>query len=150
MRGPVVKNLPANAGDMDSIPGPRRSQHAMEQLSPCATAIEPMLQSLGAATSEEPVLCNEKPLQLHWSPHLLQLERESHSSEAPVPKINKQIHLFKRRNYDAGGIKFANQLTVKWEIILVYPGVVQTVFLHNFCVEALTTNVMVFEGAFRQ
>ena len=22
--GPVVKNLPANAGDMDSIPGPRR------------------------------------------------------------------------------------------------------------------------------
>ena len=28
---PLVKNLPANAGDVDSIP------HAMEQLSPCTT-----------------------------------------------------------------------------------------------------------------
>ena len=35
--GAVVKNLPANAGDMGSSPGPGRSH---EQLSPCATTTE--------------------------------------------------------------------------------------------------------------
>ena len=39
--GPVVKNLPAKAGDMGSIPDPRRQ--ATELLSLCATTIEPML-----------------------------------------------------------------------------------------------------------
>ena len=39
--GAVVKNLPANAGDTSSIPGPGRFPHAMEQLSPCATTTEP-------------------------------------------------------------------------------------------------------------
>ena len=37
--GSVVKNIPVNARDMGSIPGP----HAMEQLSPCATTTEPVL-----------------------------------------------------------------------------------------------------------
>ena len=41
--GTVVKNPPANAGDTGSSPGPGRSPHAMEQLSPCATATEPVL-----------------------------------------------------------------------------------------------------------
>ena len=35
--GAVVKNLPANVGDMGSSPGPGRSHM---QLSPCATATE--------------------------------------------------------------------------------------------------------------
>ena len=34
--GPVVKNLPCNAGDTGSVPGQgTKIQHAMEQLSPC-------------------------------------------------------------------------------------------------------------------
>ena len=39
--GTVVKNLPANAEDKGSIPGPGR--HATEQLSPCTTTTEPAL-----------------------------------------------------------------------------------------------------------
>ena len=38
--GSVVKNLPANAGDMGSIPG---VPHAAEQLSLCIITIEPVL-----------------------------------------------------------------------------------------------------------
>ena len=39
----VVKNLPANAGDMVSVPGQGKISDAMEQLSPCATTTEPVL-----------------------------------------------------------------------------------------------------------
>ena len=41
--GPVVKNLPSNAGDAGSIPG-RRSEmsHDTGQLNPCAVTSEPM------------------------------------------------------------------------------------------------------------
>ena len=38
--GAVVKNLPANAGDTGSSPGPGRS-HMPRATSPCATTIEP-------------------------------------------------------------------------------------------------------------
>ena len=69
----MVKNLPANAGDTNSIPGPRGSE---EQLSPCVTAAEPLpsawelqLQSSCVKTIEAPCLepraCalqQEKPL----------------------------------------------------------------------------------------
>ena len=41
--GAVVKNLPANAGDMGSSPGPGRSHMPTEQLSPRATTTEPAL-----------------------------------------------------------------------------------------------------------
>ena len=45
--GPVVKNLPANAGGTGSIPGSGKIPHAEEQLSPCAPTTEPMcLESL--------------------------------------------------------------------------------------------------------
>ena len=39
--GTVVKNPPANSGDMGSSPGPGRSH--MPQLSPCAATTEPVL-----------------------------------------------------------------------------------------------------------
>ena len=39
--GAVDKNPPANAGDMDLIPGPGRFHTCREQLSPCATTAEP-------------------------------------------------------------------------------------------------------------
>ena len=42
--GLVVKNPPANVGDMGSIPGPGiKSPHVAGQLNPCATTIEPGL-----------------------------------------------------------------------------------------------------------
>ena len=39
---PVVKNLPANAGNIGVISLSNKTQHAMEQLNPCATTSEPM------------------------------------------------------------------------------------------------------------
>ena len=51
--GLVVKSLPANAGDMGSIPGPgTKIPHVMGQLSLCATVPEPVLESLCVATTE--------------------------------------------------------------------------------------------------
>ena len=41
--GSVVKNLPTNAEDIGSIPGLGRSHMLVEQLSPGATVIEPVL-----------------------------------------------------------------------------------------------------------
>ena len=42
--GSVVKNPPANAGDMDGFnPRSRKIPHAVEQLSPGATTVEPTL-----------------------------------------------------------------------------------------------------------
>ena len=53
--GSVVQNLPANAGDTSSTPNPGRSHRL--QPGPCTTTIEPVLQTLGAATTE-PMCCN--------------------------------------------------------------------------------------------
>ena len=40
--GPVIKNLPLNAGDLGSIPGQgTKIPHALEQLSPGSTTTEP-------------------------------------------------------------------------------------------------------------
>ena len=39
--GPVVKNLPASAGDTGLIP--EKILYALEQLNPCATTTEPVL-----------------------------------------------------------------------------------------------------------
>jgi len=41
--GPVVKNLPCNAGDLGSIPGGGiKIPHAVGQLNPCTETTEPM------------------------------------------------------------------------------------------------------------
>ena len=41
-RGPEGENLPCNAGNADSIPGPgTKIPHASGQLSPCATTRQP-------------------------------------------------------------------------------------------------------------
>ena len=57
--GAVVKNPPANAGDMDSSPGLGRSHmpwsnyaHVPQLLSLCCRAREPQLLSLRATTTE--------------------------------------------------------------------------------------------------
>ena len=51
--GPLVENLPCSAGYVSPVPGAgTKISHAAGQLSPCATATEPELQSPGAATAE--------------------------------------------------------------------------------------------------
>ena len=45
----MVKNLPANAGDMGLIPRSGEIPHASKQLSLCAATIEPVLRSPRAA-----------------------------------------------------------------------------------------------------
>ena len=52
----MVKNQAASAGDTGSNPWSRRIPHAMEQLSPCAAAIEPAaLENL--CSPEKPPQC---------------------------------------------------------------------------------------------
>ena len=48
----MVKNPPANAGDMGSSTGPGKFPRAAEQLNPCATTTEPVLYSPRATTTE--------------------------------------------------------------------------------------------------
>ena len=50
--GSVVKNPPANAGDVGLVSGPGRSRVPQSDGALCITTIEPVLQSLGTATSE--------------------------------------------------------------------------------------------------
>ena len=57
--GPVVKNLPCNAGDTDLIPGPGRVPHAMEQLALFVTTTEP--EHLDPILHNKRSHCNEKP-----------------------------------------------------------------------------------------
>ena len=66
--GAVVKNPPANAGDMGSIPGPGRSHMprsnwacAPQLLSRRSRAREPQLLRLCATTTEARALQQEKP-----------------------------------------------------------------------------------------
>ena len=96
-RGSVVKNLPANAGDTGSIPGPERSHmlcnnqdHAPQLLSLCFRARESKLLSPRTATTEacalEPVLCSERS---HCN------EKTSHFSEEEPPlntDMEKPVH----------------------------------------------------------
>ena len=73
--GPVVKNLPANAKDMGSIPGPQTEiPHAAGQLlSPYSSTLKLQLWSPHALTTEacalqqEKLHCSEKPT--HHSPY---------------------------------------------------------------------------------
>ena len=72
----VVKNALANAADTGLIPDPGRSHVlTVEELSPCTTTTEPVLQKLGATTTEasalELVLSNKK------SPHTTTREQLS-------------------------------------------------------------------------
>ena len=73
----MVKNPPANAGDMGSDPWPGKIPHAMEQLSLWATTTK-------AQVALEPVLHNkrshrnEKPANHNGEEALLPRTRESH------------------------------------------------------------------------
>ena len=76
--GSVVKNPPASEGDMGSIPGQgTKTPHTKEQLSPCATTIEPVLWNLGAGTTEAHALEPE--------PH----NKRSHAMRSPCLTARK-------------------------------------------------------------
>ena len=61
--GAVVKNLPANAGDTGSSPGPGRSHMPRSDLSLCATTTEPS--RLEPELHNERSHGNEKPAHLN-------------------------------------------------------------------------------------
>ena len=95
--GSVVKNPPASVGDTGLIPGLGRLAPAIDQLSPCATATEPVLWSLGAtatgarepwslrsATREAPTRRSPSTTAESSSPHHLpQLKRRPCCNEDP-------------------------------------------------------------------
>ena len=78
--GSVVKNLPAGSEDAVVQEDPTC---CAEQLSPCATTVEPMPCNSWSPCALQPVLNESNP----WS---LQLEKNSHRNKDPAqPKINK-------------------------------------------------------------
>ena len=85
--GPVVKNLPYNAGDVGSIPG-RGTEipHAMGQLSSCTSTKEPVCRKLQSLPTLEP-MCHNYRAHVPWilctttkeeKTHMQQLERNPH------------------------------------------------------------------------
>ena len=80
----MIKNPPANEGDMGFDSSSRKIPHARKQLSPCTIATEPVLQSLGTATPE-PMCCN------HGSPCTLEpLPRNERRHCSGDPAHHKQ------------------------------------------------------------
>ena len=82
--GPVVKNLPASAGDVSLIPGPGRSHMPWSNYG-CA----PLLSS-SAATPEACAPQQERPLQ--WEAHAAQPESSPHSPQLEKPHAQRQPH----------------------------------------------------------
>ena len=103
----MEKNLPANAGDMGSIPAPGRSHITAEQLSPSSTAIEPVPWSLEATTTEAHACSARREPTSVRSPHSTvknhrspQLEKSPRSNRDPEPSTVKYImknEYFKKR-----------------------------------------------------
>ena len=72
--GPVVKNLPSNAGDAGSNPGWRtKIPHDVGQLSPRTTTTEPAHPGACTTTREKPVRCKEEPVCRNERSHMPQL-----------------------------------------------------------------------------
>ena len=78
--GPVVKNFPANAENMDWILGPGEIPHAMEQLCPWATTTEASVPRACVPQRERPPQWEAHTPQLERGPHSLQLEK-SHKDD---------------------------------------------------------------------
>ena len=105
--GSVVMNPPANAGDMGSIPGPRRSHKpqstqasAPQQLSLCSRVRE--LPLLKPVSPKARALLQETPLQrqacapqLPSSPPLNATEKSPHSNEDPLTANNNVLKFLK-------------------------------------------------------
>ena len=85
----VVKNQPANAGDMDSIPGSGRSYMPQSNWAQVLQLLKPMCQR--ACAPQQRSHCNEKPVQLESGPCSQQLEKSSHGNRDPAQPTNKYI-----------------------------------------------------------
>ena len=95
--GPVVKNPPANAGDMGSIPGPGRFHMLQgswacvpQLLSPRAAATEAVL-SGACAPQEEPLRLEAHVLQIERPPLSATREPACSNKDPVQPKINKHF-----------------------------------------------------------
>ena len=90
----MIKNPPADAGDMDSIPGlGTKIPDAGEQLT-LSTTTE--AHASRAPQEEKPLQWEAHAPQWRVLPTLHNQKRPVYSNEDPVqPKINKQIHLKK-------------------------------------------------------
>ena len=77
---PVVKNLPANAGDTGFDPWSRKIPYAVGQLSHCATTNEPDLWNPQAATSEPMSHSSRSPHTLEPVLH----SKRSHHNDTPT------------------------------------------------------------------
>ena len=93
----MVKNLPANTGDMGSVLWARKIPQAMEQLNQCTTTTEPC--------ALEPVLYNRRSHHSEKPKHYNKLASTHHNKRKPTGsnkdptqekiKINKYIKFFK-------------------------------------------------------
>ena len=101
--GSRVKNQPANAGDMGSIPGLRRwhrprshEAHVPQLLSPCSRAWEPQLLKpecpRACAQQEKPPQWEARAQQLESSPHWPQLEETRAWQRRPCTVKTKYIN----------------------------------------------------------
>ena len=88
--GAVVKNLPANAGDTGSSPGPGRSHipHAAEQLIPWATTTEARVPTARAPQQEKPPQWEAYAPQWKSSPCSPQLEKARAQQQRPKAAKN--------------------------------------------------------------
>ena len=81
--GPVVKNLPSNAGDVGLIPGRgTKIPHAMGQLNPHATTTEPACSRARAPQLESPGAL--EPVHHNYRAHTPQLESPRATTTDPV------------------------------------------------------------------
>ena len=72
--GPVVRNLPANVGDMGSIPGLRRF-HMLRSKQACVPQLSSLCSRACTAQQEKPPQGDAHSLQLKSGFHSLQLEK---------------------------------------------------------------------------
>ena len=88
--GLEVKNPPANAGDMDSIPDPgSRIPDPTKLLSSSVTTPEARVPRAQAPPQEEPLQRETHTLATKRSPHLLQLEKACVQQQRPSITKNK-------------------------------------------------------------
>ena len=95
--GPVVKNLPANRGDMGSITGPE-IPHATEQQSLSATTTDSLHPKAHTLKQEKPEQWKACAPQLMSSPHSPQLKKAHMQQWTPSTAKNSFINFFLKKN----------------------------------------------------
>ena len=92
--GPVVKNLPSNAGDVGSIPGRgTKIPHAVGQLSLCTTTTEPtrLNQRARVPQTTEPTRSGTRAPQLQ-SPCTLEPVCHNQREKTLTPQLERSLH----------------------------------------------------------